>query len=176
MDKSVKSPVFRMIILDLDDTILATTRWVTNMQAGLIKPFDGMESVLRNLAVPYHVVTAGDVFTQTSKVNQAGLGYLQLYCCDPVDNAKEKSEVFRSILGQADLDPRQVLVIGDKITQEICYGNMIGCTTVRTKFGGRQDDVMPTHYLCVAKFTVESPEELIQLLGDLNMLKGANND
>lgn len=176
MGKSIKSPVFRMVILDLDDTILATTRWVTNMQAGLIKPFDGMESVLRNLAVPYHVVTAGDVFTQTSKVNQAGLGYLQLHCCDPANNAKEKSKAFQLILDQAGLDPKQALVIGDKITQEIAYGNMLGCTTVRTKFGGRHDDVMPDHTLCVPKFTVESPEELIQLLGDLNMLKGANND
>ncbi len=160
-----------LIIFDLDDTILATTAWNTSMQAGLIKPFDGMAELLQCLRTPYEVVTAGDVFAQTQKVSQANLGFLQLHCCDPKDNAVEKLTVMDSLMESHRVNPWHTIVVGDKIAQEIMYGNLLGCKTIRTKFGGRHDVMTSNSVQSIPTFEMYSVAELRQMLKHWKLLK-----
>ncbi len=156
------------IVFDLDDTLLATTSWQLGTRISHIKPFEGIVDLLHNLTIPYSILTVGDIFTQNEKVANAKIPAVHFVCAD---NGVEKLDCMSSIIRLYSLDSRRVLVIGDKISQEIKYGNHLGCTTVRAMFGGKHDINHPQTQNETPDFTVDSVSSLVLLLSSWNILK-----
>lgn len=165
--KAFTSLTIEGIIFDLDDTILATSQSVESGIANLPKPFPGMAEILQSLKVPWVVVTHGDVFNQSAKIANAKLPIIPI-CCNCLE---DKKDAFVSQIDKWAVDARRVMVVGDKIWGEIRYGNELGCSTVRTRFGGRHDNFHPNQTIQIPHFSLGSPEELKQLFSELKLLR-----
>jgi FMN phosphatase YigB (HAD superfamily) len=115
--------------------------------------FPGTLPVLRGLkeeGVQIFVVSFGDPETQRAKVAALGLdrepSIDHLFYAD-TGNVMTKEAFFRSILRNAERDPRRVLVVGDRPSSEIRAGKALGMHTVRVR-GGE-----------FARLNAQSPEE-----------------
>ena len=111
------------------------------LPVGKLTLFPGTLPVLRALkqrGVKTFVVSFGDPDTQRAKV--AALGLDREASVDHVfyadtGNLLTKEGFFRSILRNAERDPRRVLVVGDRPSSEIRAGKALGMHTVRLRGG-----------------------------------------
>ena len=115
--------------------------------------FPGTLGVLRGLkkrGVRIFVVSFGDPETQRAKVAALGLdrepSIDRVFYAD-TGHVITKEGVFRSIQRNAERDPRRVLVVGDRPSNEIRAGKTLGMHTVRLR-GGE-----------FASLNAQSPEE-----------------
>ncbi len=111
------------------------------MPVGKLKLFPGTLTVLRSLkksGVRVFVVSFGDPETQRAKVAALGLGREpsidHIFYAD-TGNIMTKEAFFRSILRNAERDPRRVLVVGDRPSSEIRAGKALGMHTARLRGG-----------------------------------------
>jgi FMN phosphatase YigB (HAD superfamily) len=103
--------------------------------------FPGTLKVLRGLkerGVRIFVVSFGDPETQRAKVAALGLdrepSIDHVFYAD-TSHVMTKEAFFRSILRNAESDPRRVLVVGDRPSSEIRAGKALGMHTVRLRGG-----------------------------------------
>jgi len=108
---------------------------------GKLTLFPGSLEVLRGVkrqGVRVFVVSFGDPATQRAKVASLGLdresSIDHIFYAD-VSNVITKEAVFRSILRNAESDPKRVLVVGDRPSSEIKAGKALGMHTVRLRGG-----------------------------------------
>jgi FMN phosphatase YigB (HAD superfamily) len=111
------------------------------LPVGKLRLFPSTLKVLRGLkkrGVKIFVVSFGDLETQRAKVAALGLdrepSIDHLFYAD-TDSLMTKEAIFRSILRNAEGDPRRVLVVGDRPSSEIRAGNALGMHTVRLRGG-----------------------------------------
>jgi FMN phosphatase YigB (HAD superfamily) len=111
------------------------------MPVGQLTLFPGTLNVLRSLkkrGVRIFVVSFGDPETQRAKVAALGLdrepSIDHVFYAD-IANIMTKEAFFRSILRNAERDPRRVLVVGDRPSSEIRAGKALGMHTARLRGG-----------------------------------------
>ncbi len=112
-----------------------------NLPVGKLTLFPGTLSVLRGLkqrGVRIFVVSFGDPETQRAKVTALGLdrepSIDHVFYADTGD-VMTKEAFFRSILRNAERDPKRVLVVGDRPSSEIRAGKALGMHTARLRGG-----------------------------------------
>jgi len=103
--------------------------------------FPGTLPVLRGLkerGVRIFVVSFGDPDTQRAKVAALGLdrepSIERVFYADTA-HLVTKEAIFRSILRNAESDPRRILVVGDRPASEIRAGKSLGMHTARVRGG-----------------------------------------
>ena len=111
------------------------------LPVGKLTLFPGTLKVLRGLkdrGVRIFVVSFGDPETQRAKVAALGLdrepSIDHVFYADTGDLIT-KEAFFRSILRNAERDPKRVLVVGDRPSSEIRAGKALGMHTVRLRGG-----------------------------------------
>jgi FMN phosphatase YigB (HAD superfamily) len=112
-----------------------------NCPVGKLKLFPGSLPLLRFLAkrgVRNFIVSFGEPKIQRAKVKSLGLereaSVEKIYYADR-GNALTKEAAFRKIQKKTRLDPRQILVVGDRPMREIRAGRELGMHTVRLHHG-----------------------------------------
>lgn len=121
------------IIFDLDDTIFDSSgRDKSEGDLAKIKPFDGVHEIIPKIQNKKILVTSGEEKYQNQKIDVLNIRHLfdEIHICPKYE---DKLNVFRQIVNN--LDPRKVIVIGDKINCEIRYAKMLGLKTVQLKHG-----------------------------------------
>jgi len=135
---------------------------------GKLSLFPGSLDVLRGvkrLGVRVFVVSFGDPETQRAKVSALGLdrepSIDHIFYAD-MGNIVTKEAVFRSILRNAESNPKRVLVVGDRPSSEIKAGKALGMRTVRLR-GGEFQRLKPRGEEEQADFEISKIDAVLKL-------------
>lgn len=114
-----------------------------------VLPSEGAQTVLSELAKNFQLalVTRGEEITQMCKLKNSGIDsalFSKIIICASVS---EKLSAYQQIIREAQVDPREVIVCGDRISVDLSPGKSLGCVTVHMLQGrgllkrGAQEDV-----------------------------------
>jgi len=109
-----------------------------------------------------HLVTSGALPTQKEKVRRAGIEkyFRNMYFLDSFK--KERKQIaFQKILETQKINPTELLVIGNRLSQEIRDGKIVGGITCYFKYGEHVGEVEQDHFER-PDITVLEHKELIQ--------------
>lgn len=103
-----------------------------------------------------------DESLRRAEIQRLGLtGYFAVI--DVVGQSAEKD--FRPVIEQLNIDATKCIVVGDRVRQEIKYGNHVGATTVwLRRDGGKFTDEQPQASEEQPKFIIKSLNELTFLI------------
>jgi len=103
-----------------------------------LDPFPGVPEMLAHLKEDHKLflVTSGYEQTQARKIDVLGLrDYFEEVCYAPVGNPRGKEEALKYLSQKYALDYTSMVVIGDRISNEIATGNRLGCPTIWIRHG-----------------------------------------
>lgn len=102
-----------------------------------IKPFDDY-LLTKDIDRLKFLVTTGFTKLQWSKINQMRLesDFEECFVVDPAKSNRTKKDIFVEIMEKYDLNPDEVLVVGDDIHSEIKAGKELGIDTVLYDYTG----------------------------------------
>lgn len=121
-----------------------------------VKPFDGFDQI-RKMEIPKFLVTTGFEKLQWSKIRHLNLeeDFEKCFVVDPSKSDQTKKDVFAKILNDYDLQPQEVLVLGDDLESEIQAGKDLGIDTVVFDYNGEysnlKDATVIAHYSELSK-------------------------
>ncbi len=98
-----------------------------------IQPHSDYQTI-REIDLPKILVTTGLKELQWAKIKALGIeeDFLSIHIDDPRENPRRsKSVIFSQIIIESDLQPKDVIVIGDNPDSELRAGNDLGMTTVQ---------------------------------------------
>ena len=163
---------FKLIIFDLDDTLLDTTGLLIPIartpafEARILQPLPLMpwaEENLEYLKKRYDLIllTQGRSEAQAQKVKSLGIGHFfkQQYIANP-EEQKPKSYYFSEIVQSLQSPPDSVLSIGNRRSTDIRAAKKYGAKTCLFKYGKHQHEEVQ----CpedIPDFEVFSHQELI---------------
>lgn len=103
-----------------------------------IKPFDDYH-LTKDIDRLKFLVTTGFTKLQWSKINQMGLesDFVECFVVDPARSNRTKKDIFAEIMEKHDLNPEEVLVVGDDIHSEIKAGKELGIDTILYDYMGK---------------------------------------
>jgi len=137
-------------VFDLDDTLYQKHNVVEEDRTGIenIKLYPNVREILTQLKqnnVPLFLVTKGEVRFQNEKIDRLKIRELfeQVLICE---YSEEKKKLFLTLLQKYPLFTG--IVVGDRLSVEIRYGNELNMLTIRLKQG---------------KYASENPTEAIQI-------------
>lgn len=86
---------------------------------------------IKNLKGRKFIVTAGFLRKQTTKVKMLGISddFEELYVVDVTTSNQTKKDAFEALIKKHNLNPDEILVIGDDAESEIKFGLELGLTT-----------------------------------------------
>lgn len=159
---------FQLVIFDLDDTLFDTLGQLAGSYKNIshITLFAGVRPVLlylKNAGVKLFLVSVGDQKIQRQKIDVLGLAgdFTGIFVCP---FREDKEEIFKRLIADyAAGEAVKVLVVGDRIDSEICYGNKLGCVTVRV-LTGRYRDLKSSNDLEKPDYEIKDIADLPELL------------
>ncbi len=147
-----ESMSLKLIVFDLDDTLLDTTRLlipIARTQAfedRIRQPLPAMPGAIKNLETlkdRYTLVllTQGRIDAQMQKVKSMGIGHFfkEQFFADPSQN-KPKSLFFNQILADFNLQPEEAMSIGNRRSTDIREAKLVGYKTCLFKYGEHQNE------------------------------------
>ena len=86
---------------------------------------------IKNLKGRKFIVTAGFLRKQTTKVKMLGISddFEELYVLDVTTSNQNKKDAFEALIKKHNLNPEEILVIGDDAESEIKFGLELGLST-----------------------------------------------
>lgn len=140
-----------------------------NPEITVLEPFPGVHELLESLKSKHalFLVTAGSARTQARKVEVLGIGhYFEEIIYVPLDQPDGKYESFKTLQQKYAYRFEKMVIIGDRISNEIAAGNRLGCPTIWMQHGECLHDLPagPHEEPCL---TTRNIAELPQLLGQL---------
>lgn len=137
--------------------------WNEFLKVEVVGPMQGYGDLdaLRSLPAELFLVTSGFRRLQESKIQALGIRpcFRAIYI-DAIDEPQHpgKRPLFEEILRSRDLQPAEVLVVGDNPESELAVGRQLGMPTVQTlRPGVNPTDDVPNH--------IHSLKELKEVLG-----------
>ncbi len=89
------------------------------------------------------LVTIGDEMMQLRKIKKLGIGHYfkSHYIANPICGGSTKEKLFKDILNYYNLNPYNcdIMVVGDKLKDELKYGHELGFLTVQVLHGKYKD-------------------------------------
>ncbi|HEY9841026.1 MAG TPA: HAD family hydrolase [Candidatus Obscuribacterales bacterium] len=140
-----------------------------NPEITALEPFPGVPELLAALSreSELFLVTAGFRQTQEKKIQTLGLaGYFREICYVPADRAQGKDEAFVYLQGKYGWDFTEMIIIGDRIHNEIAAGNRLGCHTIwlrHGEFAHLEPEGPHEQPTLIAEHITQLPELLAQL-------------
>jgi putative hydrolase of the HAD superfamily len=106
-------------------------------------------SYIKELAIDKHLVTMGFTKMQWSKIKMLNIesDFMEIVVNDPEKTEGTKKEVFENIIKKYNLNPQEVLVIGDDPDSEIKAGNDLQMPTVLYDRMNEYEDKHATHHI-----------------------------
>lgn len=144
----------RLVVLDLDDTVLPVGPVGRLPLADAPRAPAGTREALAALAPGRHVVLLcpGDAAGQAARLAAAGLdrSFDEIRFEAPGDLADRIVSLGR-LIGERGLEPWQAVVIGDRLDEEIAAGRAVGAWTVRVlggqaRFASSRGELDRPHY------------------------------
>lgn len=151
----------KVLVFDLDDTIFS--RLPDNFSEDdlrTLSPFRTVYSLLLNENFIKVLVTKGDLFLQSKKINNLGIKDL-FESIFVVKENEGKKFCFQKIISQ--FPKNKIFVIGDRIDSEIRYGNELGLTTIRLK-QGKYKDLKASSEFEKPNYEIEEFSQLFEVL------------
>ncbi|MBN1941625.1 MAG: uridine diphosphate-N-acetylglucosamine-binding protein YvcK [Candidatus Diapherotrites archaeon] len=119
------------------------------------------------------LVSSGIYSRQMRKVQLLGLDkWMDLILIHDIEKDVSKEILFEQVLKQFDLKPDEVVAIGDRVHNEIRFGNKLGMTTIQIMHGRYQKNA-PKHMMEEPDFKINKLSEIPKLLRLIE--KGKNN-
>ncbi|HSX12756.1 MAG TPA: HAD family hydrolase, partial [Rhabdochlamydiaceae bacterium] len=106
------------------------------------------------------IVTMGDPHFQMEKIKKAGLEPT-LFCKIAVAQMESKKSHYKSLMDELGLLPKQVVVVGDRIGNDLTPAKELGATTVHLMKGRGKNSQGPKEHV---DFTISEIEELMGVL------------
>lgn len=141
-----------MIVFDLDDTLLDTTRLLIPIAntpefqqriRSTLPLMDGASENLTVLSQKYQLclVTMGNPETQRSKIQSLGIEkfFKKIYFANP-ENGQTKSNSFRQLLVDFGISPEEFLSIGNRRSVDIRLAKELGAKTCLFVHGEHQNE------------------------------------
>lgn len=155
-------------VLDLDNTLIKTSFLKSAGKKELPAPElvpgakEFLEECLKAHRKPI-LVSKGDAEFQNKKIEALALrayfGSVHI-----LSENGEKEQVFRQIITARKLSPAQVVVVGDRLDQDIAPARKLGCTAVQMRFpGGKYSLVEPQTPYEKPNYIVKDFFELMKL-------------
>lgn len=139
-----------------------------------LEPIEGAVDVLAALACRRFLLTSGDADTQLRKLALAGLEtHFEEVVCVPPRAAKEAA--LRDLLARHGLVAHEVVVIGDRLDNEIAAARAVGAWGVRVA-AGEGSWAEPRGAAEQPHYTVPSVEALPAVLEDIGTRAGGPAD
>lgn len=162
----------QLIVFDLDDTLLDTTRLLIPIartpafEARILQPLPLMEGAKENLDYLWEkynlvVLTQGRPDAQKKKIQSMNIEsfFKKIYIADPSIN-ETKAQFFQKILDESGLDPRNILSIGNRRYTDIREAKKLGMNTCLFHYGEHADEKVAQNE-DHPDFTVINHKELI---------------
>jgi putative hydrolase of the HAD superfamily len=110
---------------------------------------------------PLFLVTSGSVPTQNRKVRSANVNHYfkKIYTLDGFKKERKQS-AFTDILSSLNLQPEELLSIGNRLSQEIHDAKELGCKTCYFRYGEHVGEAARNQFE-IPDFSVENHQELI---------------
>jgi len=147
-----------LIIIDLDDTIANTTQNLGGdiSRLGSLTLVDGALDFLDKYGSQTVLLTSGAWFEQERKISVLGIRSL-LKSTNVVHDTEKKMKRLAELVKASNLDPSQVVIVGDRLDLEIQKGNELGCFTVRmrledAKYAAQEPTLVQTPFATVQNF------------------------
>lgn len=155
----------KLIIFDLDDTLYDRFGQLDETYRNLpnIKLFDDAIYVLKSVKVPKILVSFGDYAIQQKKIEVLGLRkyFDEVDICATIG---EKKKLFEGIVKKFRIkDPKEVVVVGDRIDSELRFGKMLGFVTIRLIWG-KYKDLKPKDEYEVPDHTIKKLSEVLVII------------
>ena len=133
-----------------------------------LRPFDDVPRLLRRLAkapLILGIVSAGLQIKQCEKLIRLGLlPYFRsdaIFISEQIGIGKPNPKLWTTACAALEVDPRNVMYVGDNPVQDIDPCNRLGMTTVRSRRGTRHDDAAGSS---AASYEIRSFDELALIL------------
>lgn len=131
--------------------------------------YPGAFEILQKLKGKFKLflLTQGEIKQQQKKINALKINdFFEKIFFAPVE---KKEDTFKKIL-ELGTDPKEMLIIGDRIDKEIKLGNQTGMTTVRI-LKGKYKILEPKEPLEEPDYTINELLEILNLINQLNNQK-----
>ena len=162
----------KLIVFDLDDTLLDTMRILIPIartaafEKRIREPLPLMPGALENLQYlqkkyQLALLTQGRVEAQKQKVQSIGIAsfFPHQYFADPSQN-QTKQQFFAQMLREFQLDPNQMLSIGNRRSTDIRDAKKLGAKTCLFNYGEHQSE-QPECAEDIPDFEIHTHAELI---------------
>ncbi len=155
-----------MFVLDLDDTLINTTRDMRGHDADLsaLTLVPGATEFLARYGKQCAVLSSGNAILQIRKLGHFGLTIERFWRISIVPRHELKETEIASIARYGNA-PHETIIIGDRLDTEIAMGNRLGCRTARMRLPeGKYSACEPREPDEVADATVTNFFELMGIL------------
>lgn len=131
------------IYLKVDEILkLADDYWELALKG--LDLYERVESTLPELnkkGLLVATATAGDYHSKTHKLKKLGIDkyFKYNFTTELVQKPKATGEIFRYIMSYLELEPKEIIMVGDKVTEDILPANKLGITTVQAMMRGDQE-------------------------------------
>jgi len=134
----------------------------TNLTGALVLKRDDVEEVLDQLSHDHQlaIVTAGDRQMQMQKLELAKIP-VGLFSTIEICNVGEKESVYRGLIDEYQLDPREIIVCGDRIESDLLPAKRLGMTTVHMRWGRGVNSVDRKE---VVDYQIGSVKEIVDIV------------
>ena len=156
-----------ILIFDLDDTIYQKHGVVADDYSGIenIRLYPGAREFLEYCQDKFFLilVTKGDSAIQNKKIDLLKIReqFKQIMICKDGENGEDKKSCFLKI--KKEFPESKIVVIGDKLQEEIRYGNELGMITIRIK-KGKYEHEFPQEESEIPKYVINDIITLEKLL------------
>jgi HAD superfamily phosphatase (TIGR01668 family) len=151
------------VFFDLGDTLVDEENF---------EPLPYVHEILQNLKGHYKLAVICDTEESKEKVKEimkkAGiLEYFDLVIVSSeVGATKPNEKIFRVALDKLNLQPSEVVMVGNRISRDILGGNQLGMKTILVRWNDRYQETI-TNELEKPHFTIKTLKELIPTLNKL---------
>ena len=155
--------MIRGVFFDLGDTLVSEENFEALPYA---------HEVLQSLKSRYKLAVICDTEDSNEKIKEIMekakiLEYFDLIVASSeVGVTKPNEKIFRVALSKLNLQPNEVVVVGNRISRDILGGNQLGMRTILVKWNDRYPDTI-TNELEKPNFTIKTLAELISILNKL---------
>ena len=134
----------------------------TDLTGAVVLKRDDVEEVLEQLSHDHQlaIVTAGDRQMQIEKLELSKIP-VGMFSTIEICKVGEKERVYRGLIEEYALDPREIVICGDRIESDLSPAKRLGMTTIHMKWGRGMNSVDRKE---VVDFQIGSVKEIVDIV------------
>lgn len=110
------------------------------------------------------VTRSHNVSARKKEINKSGLShYFKMIKVLDIDNREEKGQAFSEIINKLGIEPKDTIIVDDRMSRGIKPANDLGCVTVWIQKGDRSFDA-PSEKLGEPNYKLDNVNELKEII------------